>query len=50
MMEITRPKGLESITNQMAVCLEMNTTDIDDIESDDADNINRMVVYESTFC
>lgn len=34
----------------MAVCLEMNTTDIDDIESDDADNINRMVVYESTFC
>lgn len=33
----------------MAVYLEMNTTDIDDIESDDADNMNRMVVYESAF-
>lgn len=40
-MEITRPKGLESITNQMAVYLEMNTTDIDDIGSDDADCMNR---------
>lgn len=49
-MEITRAKGLESITNQMAVCLEMYKTDIDDIESDDADNMNRMVVYESAFC